>query len=714
MKPQNVLVADDGDAFLTDFGLSRAATDTATASRPTLGTVAYIAPEVIRGEPPTPASDRYSFAATLFHCLTGDVVFPRGSDIAVIYAHTSEAPPRISERRPGLPESLDGHFEAALAKDPAERPASATALVGAVREALGETAGADLGAPAPPVTAPPPAAGAPAGAGKPSRRRWIAAVVATGDRGRRARCRRGRAVGRRRPAVRGPGAGGREGRDGDRERSRLSGPLARLPWRQAPRAPGRLLDPSGQERGRPADRSRRRHDRRLVGPRRPGRAGARRDPSRWRRHDPREQVPVRDGGQRRAAPFPDGPGGGARRPDRSPDGARRPDRRAGRRRRHHAALAAPRRRLLRSPRPRPGNRLRPRGARASGVRGRPQARPAGRADGRGRRARAGRQAAPPRAAPDLETAFQRDRGAAGGRAAGGARPGARRTARGAPVPSRPAAGRRPDQPRRPHRRRGAVRRRRRAVGEPEQRAHDLPRPDRVPERYPVHPRLHPPLGGRSRRDRDRRFPDRAPSGRGPDGACLRGDPAVAPPAGGAEAAGRERAGQRLRRPPEHRPHLRGGRVGGRAVRRRPAGARAVPGRAAGRGLPLAAALRRADGRGDRRRRGSPSGRRDPRAPDGPQRDRGSSRNPVRRGLRPPAAGRHGTRPRGAGGAALAPPEAGAPSGQADRSPPPSVGLLAVAASYSWSVATARERMPASRSPAWAAHPIPIPTRRHAR
>ena len=179
MKPQNVLVADDGDAFLTDFGLSRAVTDTATASRPTLGTVAYMAPEVIRGEPPTAASDRYSFAATLFHCLSGDVVFPRGSDVAVIYAHTSEAPPRISERRPGLPEALDRHFEAALAKDPAQRPASARALVGAVREALGDVADADLGVPAPPATPPPASPAATAGAGRASRRRWIGALAAT-------------------------------------------------------------------------------------------------------------------------------------------------------------------------------------------------------------------------------------------------------------------------------------------------------------------------------------------------------------------------------------------------------------------------------------------------------------------------------------------------------------------------------------------------------
>ncbi len=150
VKPQNVLVAEDGNAFLADFGLSRAATDTATASRSTVGTVAYVAPEIIRGEAPTAASDRYAFAATVFHCLTGDVVFPRGSDVAVLYAHTSEPPPSISTRRPVLPQQLDRHFESALAKDPSQRPESARALVAAVREAIG---GKELPAPgvAPPA-----------------------------------------------------------------------------------------------------------------------------------------------------------------------------------------------------------------------------------------------------------------------------------------------------------------------------------------------------------------------------------------------------------------------------------------------------------------------------------------------------------------------------------------------------------------------------------
>ena len=147
IKPQNVLVDGDDNAFLADFGLSRGTADTATASRPTVGTVAYVAPEVIRGGAPEPASDRYAFAATLFHCLSGDVVFPRGSDAAVLYAHTSEPPPRISERRQELPRELDRHFEQGLAKEPEARPATAGELVAAVRATLGERA-ATLGPPA--------------------------------------------------------------------------------------------------------------------------------------------------------------------------------------------------------------------------------------------------------------------------------------------------------------------------------------------------------------------------------------------------------------------------------------------------------------------------------------------------------------------------------------------------------------------------------------
>jgi hypothetical protein len=137
VKPQNVLVEGDR-AYLADFGLTRPSVDTTVAtSHPMLGSVAYVAPEVVRGEEPTPASDRYSVAATLFHCLTGDVVFPRGSDAAVLYAHATEPPPHARERRGELPAELDAVLDAALAKQPEVRPRTAQAIISAARAALG-------------------------------------------------------------------------------------------------------------------------------------------------------------------------------------------------------------------------------------------------------------------------------------------------------------------------------------------------------------------------------------------------------------------------------------------------------------------------------------------------------------------------------------------------------------------------------------------------
>jgi serine/threonine-protein kinase len=146
VKPQNILVDDDDHAFLADFGLSHGGAEPETTTRPVIGTVAYVAPEVVRGQEPGPASDVYAFAATMFHCLSGDVPFPRGSDAAILYAHANDGPPRISERRAELPAALDAIFARALAKDPAERPASASALVAEVRRALGDRV-TELGAP---------------------------------------------------------------------------------------------------------------------------------------------------------------------------------------------------------------------------------------------------------------------------------------------------------------------------------------------------------------------------------------------------------------------------------------------------------------------------------------------------------------------------------------------------------------------------------------
>jgi hypothetical protein len=150
IKPRNVLVDADDHAYLADFGLSRLGDETAvTLTGDVLGTVAYLAPEIILGEGATAASDRYAFAALAFECLTGSVVFPRPTQAAQLHAHTSEPVPRISVRRDELPATLDDVFARALAKAPGDRPASAADLVAEIRRAAGEERLAELGPPVP-------------------------------------------------------------------------------------------------------------------------------------------------------------------------------------------------------------------------------------------------------------------------------------------------------------------------------------------------------------------------------------------------------------------------------------------------------------------------------------------------------------------------------------------------------------------------------------
>ena len=123
VKPRNVLVGDDDHAYLADFGLTRRGDATgATAAGDFLGTLAYAAPEVLRGARGGPAADRYALAAMLFECITGTAVFPRPTQAAVVSAHLNEPPPRVSGRREDAPPALDEVLIAGLAKDPAERP----------------------------------------------------------------------------------------------------------------------------------------------------------------------------------------------------------------------------------------------------------------------------------------------------------------------------------------------------------------------------------------------------------------------------------------------------------------------------------------------------------------------------------------------------------------------------------------------------------------
>ena len=144
VKPSNALVGREGSrerVYLADFGLTKTSgAESVTASAQVMGTVAYMAPEVIRGDEPRASADLYALGCVLFECLTGEVPFPGTNAAAVIYGHLETPPPRVRDRAPGLPAALDGVLARSLAKDPGERFESGAAMMDAARAALGGAA----------------------------------------------------------------------------------------------------------------------------------------------------------------------------------------------------------------------------------------------------------------------------------------------------------------------------------------------------------------------------------------------------------------------------------------------------------------------------------------------------------------------------------------------------------------------------------------------
>ena len=136
VKPANLLVSGDGQLRVSDFGIARAAgDDTLTAAGTVLGSTGYMAPEQARGEPSTPATDRYALACVAFELLTGRRPFARDTVAAEAAAHAYESPPLVGDLA-AMPAALDEVLARGLAKRPSDRPATCAALVAELREAL--------------------------------------------------------------------------------------------------------------------------------------------------------------------------------------------------------------------------------------------------------------------------------------------------------------------------------------------------------------------------------------------------------------------------------------------------------------------------------------------------------------------------------------------------------------------------------------------------
>ena len=140
VKPSNILIDDGGTAALTDFGIARGHAYT-VLTRPgqVLGTLDYMAPEIIRGDAASTSSDIYALGCVCYECATGEAPFAHKSAFQVGVAHLSESPPDPRERRPDLPPGLSRAILKALLKEPDRRPATCLAYADLLKTVLGLT-----------------------------------------------------------------------------------------------------------------------------------------------------------------------------------------------------------------------------------------------------------------------------------------------------------------------------------------------------------------------------------------------------------------------------------------------------------------------------------------------------------------------------------------------------------------------------------------------
>ncbi|AIA03098.1 serine/threonine protein kinase [Streptomyces noursei] len=145
MKPENVLIGDDGRVKVADFGLVRAVdTHTTASTGSVLGTVSYLAPEQMEHGTADARVDVYACGVVLYEMLTGSKPHTGGSAAQILYSHLHDDVTPPSELVPGLAPELDELVAAATARAPEQRPQDAVALLARARSARARLTDAQL------------------------------------------------------------------------------------------------------------------------------------------------------------------------------------------------------------------------------------------------------------------------------------------------------------------------------------------------------------------------------------------------------------------------------------------------------------------------------------------------------------------------------------------------------------------------------------------
>jgi ABC-type branched-subunit amino acid transport system substrate-binding protein/DNA-binding beta-propeller fold protein YncE len=135
VKPANVLLDESGHAYLTDFGITKQLGGASTDTGRVVGTLDYLAPEQIRGDPVDGRTDGYALGCVLYECLAGEPPFRRETEPETMWAHMQDEPPALRGHA-----ALDPVLRKALAKDREDRYGTCSELIEAAADALGLSA----------------------------------------------------------------------------------------------------------------------------------------------------------------------------------------------------------------------------------------------------------------------------------------------------------------------------------------------------------------------------------------------------------------------------------------------------------------------------------------------------------------------------------------------------------------------------------------------